>query len=449
MSYRDRRMFGRCRRMLAALLLTLLPVIQAQAQAQAPESAASAPQQANLEALKAAILRGDSAKYQCVYAHPKGEALAFEGLCPAKEREGRALTPENGDIVVVLKAPLYLAARKAMDNKPPQLSVNGVSMAGSARLTSVSQSGDSVRLGFSVTQVDTADARVFWSTTFQRVGFSQLTPLYVTLGWPDNPNYFQPDTSDGIPDGLFITSRTRLIAATLLGLLIIGGYVAALLKSDVFRIGAQLDTGERQAYSFARVQWGVWTTFALASAVFLWAVYGVFMPLSEQMLSLMGVSTLAATTSFFMDASKPSVPVKATNLWQDLLSGSTDATAQAHRFQALAVNLLLLVSTGWYVSKHLGYPIWDPTWLAMLGLSNAAQLVGKQAVEGPAETVVQTEPLPQATVPAGPPAGFAPPQTQPAAPAELPAATVPAGPLASFPQTLQQVLPPATLPPAP
>lgn len=422
-----------CRPVLAVLLLSaLLPFARAEMQAQAPAqmqaAAASAPQQPTPtptpEAIKTALLKGEHTTYECVYVHPKGEPLSFSALCPAKEREARTLTPENGDIVVVVHAPLYFAARTAMDGKPPQLSVNGVSMAGSAQLTGVYQSGDFVKLSFSITQVDVADARAFWSSTYQRVGFGQLTPMYVTLGWPENLNYFQSNLGDAIPDGLYITSRPRLAAATLLGLLIVGGFVWALKGADIFRIGPQLDTHERQAYSFGRVQWGLWTTFALASAVFLWAVYGVFLPLSEQMLSLVGVSTLAATTSLFMDASNPSVPQKSINLWQDLLSGSKDTTAQAHRFQALAVNVVLLVATGFYVFKHLGYPTLDPSWLAMLGLSNAAQLAGRQAMENSSNAVPQTEPLPLAIIPAGPVSSAAPPQIQQA----LPAAAIPPGP---------------------
>lgn len=444
-----------------ALVALLLPGFMqlTQAQATTPEKAVSDMQQPpsalSPEGVKAAMLRGESAKYECIYVHPKGEPLPFTGLCPdkdseeaSKDRKGRTLTPENGDIVVVLKAPLYVAALKAMNNKPPQLSLNGVSMAGSARLSGMWRSGDLVKLNFSVTQVNAADARAFWSTTYQRVGFGQVTPMYVTVGWVDNPNYFLPDGTDGTPDGLFITSRPRLVVAILLGLLIVAGFVWALKGSDIFRSGPKLDTGERQAYSFARVQWGVWTTFGLASAVFLWMVYGVFLPLSEQMLSLVGVSTLTATTSLFMDASNPSSPMKATNLWQDLLSGSKDATAQAHRFQALAVNVVLLVATAYYVFKHLGYPEFDPTWLAMLGLSNAAQLAGKQALENQYGAAAPVANLPQATVPGGPPAVTAllpsPLQQQ-----GLPPAAVPDGPAAGFPQPLQQALPPASVPDGP
>lgn len=442
-----------------ALVVVVLPGLMQLAQAQATtlEKAASEVQQPpsvlTPEGAKAAMLRGESVKYECVYVHPKGQPLPFSGLCPdkgsedaSKDRKGRTLTPENGDIVVVLKAPLYFAALKAMNNKPPQLSLNGMSMAGSALLSGTWQSGDLVKLNFSVTQVNATDARAFWSTTYQRVGFGQLTPMYVAVGWAENPNYFLPDGTDGTPDGLYIASRPRLAVAILLGLLIVGGFVWALKGSDIFRIGP-LYIGQRQAYSFARVQWGVWTTFSLASAVFLWMVYGVFLPLSEQMLSLAGVSTLAATTSFFMDASNPSAPVKTTNLWVDLLSGSKDTTAQAHRFQALAVNVVLLVATAYYVFKHLGYPEFDPTWLAMLGLSNAAQLAGKQALENHDGAAAPVEDLPAATVPGGPPSGAVPPTSQQQQ--RLPPAAMPDGPAAGFQRTLQQALPPACKPDGP
>lgn len=459
MSDKMRATLRHCGWTLVALLLPgLMQLAQAQAQATTPAKAASEVQQRpsalTPEGAKTAMLRGESVKYECVYVHPKGQPLTFSGLCPDKGSEeaskGRTLTPENGDIVVVLKAPLYFAALKAMNNKPPQLSLNGVSMAGSARLSGTWPSGDLVKLNFSVTQVNAADARAFWSTAYQRVGFGQLTPMYVAVGWADNPNYFLPDGIDGTPDGLYITSRPRLAFAILLGLLIVGGFVWALKGSDIFRIGPELNTGQRQAYSFARVQWGLWTTFCLASAVFLWMVYGVFLPLSEQMLFLAGVSTLAATTSFFMDASNLSAPVKSTNLWQDLLSGSKDTTAQAHRFQALAVNVVLLVATAYYVVKHLGYPEFDATWLAMLGLSNAAQLAGKQALETQGGTAAPVDNLPAATVPGGPPSGAVPSTSQQRQQQQrLPPTAMPHGPATGWQYTLQQAPPLAFLPDGP
>jgi len=387
----------------------------------------------SIDDVKASILRGDTKTYECAYVVPKGDK-EITPYCPVKDkspgaqpRTGKVLSPENGDVVVVIKAVDYFSALKAMDGKPPQLSLNGLNMAGSARQAGSSQDDSLIRLRFSVTQVDTQEARDFWSATYQRVGFGQLTPLYVSLGWPANPNYFRPDSDDGIPDILYVTSQWRLAVAAVLGLIVVGGYFWALKGSDIFRVGAKLDTGKRQAYSFARVQWGVWTTYAVASAVFLWTVYGFFPGLSETVLALAGVSTLAATTSFFMDSNNPTVPEKSVNFWVDMLSGSGDSTAQAHRFQALAVNAVMLVGAVYYVFDHLGYPRIDPTWLAMLGISDAGQLAGKQLLEG------QNAPsgdLPVATLPPAP-NGTAPPVGDPAP--DVPPAVLPAAPVGDAP----------------
>ncbi len=379
--------------------------------------------------VKDSIARGDTKPYECTYILPKG--LEPGGpFCPGPKvasaltaKGGSVLTPENGDIVVVINAADYFAALKAMDGKPPRLSLNGLDMAAGARQDGWDQDAKFVRLRFGVTQGDVKGARDFWSSIYQRVGFGALTPLHVALGWEDNPNYFRAETDDGLSDELFVTSRTRMAIAAILGLAIVGGFLWALKGSDIFRIGRRLDTGDRQAYSFSRVQWGLWTTFAVAAAVFLWAVYGIFLPLSPTVLQLVGVSTLAATTSFFMDSSNSPVPEKSVNFWVDLLSGSNDTTAQAHRFQALAVNTVLLVGAIYEVYQHLGYPNFDSTWLAMLGISDAGQLAGKQLLEK--QGTAQPGSLPVATLPPAP-TGTAPPP--PATPPALPPASLPPGP---------------------
>lgn len=403
--------------------------------------AAVAPKAPSAEEQKLAILRGETQPYECAYVHPQGAAVEMDFCTPLPPKSanqptpgagaasgvtgGHVLTPENGDIVVVIRADRYFPALRAMDGQPLQLSLNGVPMGASARQTGWAQNESYVQLNFSVSQVDTQEARSFWSTAYQRVGFGGMTPLYVTLGWPGNPNFFRPDTgSRGLADTLFVTSKPRMYGAGVLGLAIVAGLLWAMWGSDIFRIGPKLDSGQRQAFSFARVQWGAWTTFAVASAIYLWIVYGFLPALSGSVLALAGVSTLAATSSFFMDANNPPVAAPSRNLWLDLLSGSGDATAQAHRFQALAVNVALLAAAVYHVCLHLDYPVFDSTWLAMLGISDGAQLLGKQTLEKQGGAA-DAQDLPLATVPAGPPAGMAAPRQQ-----ALPPAAVPAGPAA-------------------
>jgi hypothetical protein len=388
--------------------------------------AAAASQAPTVEEQKLAIARGDTQPYECAYVQPRGGAVETDFCAPASRSSpgqatpgagpasgvagGHVLTPENGDIVVVIRADRYFPALKAMDGAPPQLSLNGVSMGASARQTGWAQNESLVQLNFSVSQVNSEAARAFWSTAYQRVGFRGMTPLYVTLGWPSNPNFFRPDTdSKGLADTLFVTSQLRMVGAGVLGLAIVAGLLWAMWGSDIFRTGPRLDTGKRQAFSFARVQWGAWTTFALSAAIYLWIIYGFLPALSGSVLALAGVSTLAATSSFFMDANNPPTPAPSKNLWMDLLTGDGDATAQAHRFQALAVNVALLAAAIYHVYQHLDYPVFDSTWLAMLGISDGAQLLGKQTLEKQGGAPGAQD-LPLATPPDGPPAGVTPPK---------------------------------------
>jgi hypothetical protein len=329
---------------------------------------------------------GDFKPYLCAFVVPRNDpykiAKDAKSFCP-ESLGAKVLVPDNGDVVVVVPAADYFAALQAVPvGQTLQLSLNGMPMAGSAVLDGKILSNTEARLNFRVTQVDTKDARDFWSTVFQQIGFHALTPLYLTIGWPGVPDYFRPPNVGGSADALLVTSIWNVAAAALLGVAVLGGFLWALLGSDVYRIGARLDTGKRQAFSFARVQWGLWTTFAVTSAIYLWIVYGTFPGLSGTVLALAGVSTLTATTSFFMDASNPPKPEASQGFWTDMLSGSGDSTAQAHRFQALVVNVVLLVAGCYFVLRHLGYPIFDSTWLGMLGVSDAGQLVGKQLLEG-------------------------------------------------------------------
>lgn len=66
--------------------------------------------------------------------------------------------------------------------------------------------------------------------------------------------------------------------------------------------------------------------------------------------------------------------------WYDLLTGF-DERKQLHRYQAVVVNILLLVVGIFHVQQQLSYPVFDPTWLIFLGISGTAYGVGKQVLE--------------------------------------------------------------------
>lgn len=422
-----------------------------------------------------ALQLGESKAFICAFVLERGGSVALRGekeksFCPVPV-EGKVLSPDEGSIVVVLHAADYVSAMTRQGGELPRLSLSGTGLDDAAVLAGRETSDTEVALTFRIVHTDTDSSRSIWSGIYQRNGFKALTPLKVTVGWRSVPDYFHSPGGEAVPGSLQLATDWRVAVAAVLGALVLGGFVVALLHSDMFRVGPMLkgegerqasssaepqpkvkgtgqaspDTGGvefllrqkpkgvRQAYSFARVQWGLWMTFAVAAAIYLWTVVGAFPALSGSVLQLAGVSTLAATTSFFMDASNPPASEPSTSLLVDLLSGSGDATAQAHRFQALVVNVVLLLAASYGVYEHLTYPVFDASWLTMLGLSDAGQLVGKQLLEkkagvneshkttgagndGSSVTNEPTKSLPIATLPKPPVIQVLPPPILPAAP---------------------------------
>ncbi len=101
------------------------------------------------------------------------------------------------------------------------------------------------------------------------------------------------------------------------------------------------------------------------------------------MLGLVAVSTLTAGASFIVDQGNGPTTNYSHGFFSDLMTGP-DMVQQAHRYQAIVINLLLLVVGILYVFQHLAFPTFDKTWLEMLGISGIAQAAGKQILEKPA-----------------------------------------------------------------
>jgi hypothetical protein len=317
------------------------------------------------------------------------DTAAAQGASFCTPRQHAAtLVPDEADVVVIFDAAQFSTALK---NKPPTqpwlLSLNGKPMGDSALVDAQISRGKEVLLRFRITAGSSPDSVAFWTSAYQRTGFHEDEPLLIEVGWHDDPEYFRPPekvlnpTADHQQDKLLVASSGSLALAFLAGLFVLASFAWTMVATDLFRIGATPpNSRKRLAYSFARVQWGTWTCFAVIAALYLWAVYGSFPELTGSVFALAAVSTLTATTSFFMDANTQPVSAPSAGLLHDLLSGNND-DMQAHRFQALIVNGLLLLAGIVFVGRHLSYPVFPDTWLAMLGISNAAALAGKQLLE--------------------------------------------------------------------
>ncbi len=331
------------------------------------------------------------------------------------------LTPDGSEVVVVLTTPDYLVAKAV---RPPtqvwQLRLNGLALSDGVDPVRPQEFATATELRFRVHPATTADGQRFWSEVFQENRFNLSQPIAIEVGWPSNPEYLRPPENLPPPEAEnpYATPIDRIKVAPASRYATAGGCIlAALLMlvvamkfSDVFRVGSAPSPAlvgpplpvvpqqglrrwmsaawhrlrmPRQAYSLAKVQWGMWMTFAVTGAFFLWAVFGTTPVLTGSLVGLTAISTLSATTSLFVDAAQtpPPPPAPSVNLWTDLLSGGTSDALQAHRFQAVMVNFMLLVMGVAWIVNQLSFPVFDAGWLALLGISNAAQLAVKAGVE--------------------------------------------------------------------
>ena len=141
----------------------------------------------------------------------------------------------------------------------------------------------------------------------------------------------------------------------------------------------------RASYSLARVQMAVWFAFAIAGGLFLWIIYGQLRRIDGSLLALLMISVGTSGISLGVDRNAGGRSyTRSRGLFLDLVTGF-DNSQQVHRYQAVVVNLLLLFVGISHVLQQLTYPIFDATWLALLGVSGAALGLGKQVLEQPAE----------------------------------------------------------------
>lgn len=137
----------------------------------------------------------------------------------------------------------------------------------------------------------------------------------------------------------------------------------------------------RLPFSLARVQWGSWIMFSTTVAVFLWLVYARFPVLEGSVLGLVGVSTLTAGASLIIEnGSDKKNTAYSKGFFYDIMTDA-DGVQQAHRYQAIVVNILLFAVGLLYVWQHLAYPTFDNSWLELLGISGLAQAAGKGTLE--------------------------------------------------------------------
>lgn len=135
------------------------------------------------------------------------------------------------------------------------------------------------------------------------------------------------------------------------------------------------------SFSLSRTQLALWFTFTITSALFLWLIYGDLRRIDGSLLTLLGISGTTSIVSWVSDRGAEGRPfLRSQGFWADLITGF-DEKKQMHRYQAVVVNLLLLVIGVFHVIQQLSYPVFDSTWLGLLGLSGALYSGGKETLE--------------------------------------------------------------------
>lgn len=157
-------------------------------------------------------------------------------------------------------------------------------------------------------------------------------------------------------------------------------------KTPAAVIGLALRTGDwplvRGTYSLSRTQLALWFTFTVATALFLWLVYGELAKIDNSLLLLLGISGGTAAVAWAADRNAGGRRYQPSEgFWADLVTGFDHENSQLHRYQAVVVNLLLLTVGIHHVAQQLTYPVFDETWLIFLGVSGATYGAGKHILE--------------------------------------------------------------------
>jgi hypothetical protein len=179
-------------------------------------------------------------------------------------------------------------------------------------------------------------------------------------------------------------------AAVLLvwGLLIYLARYSALLR-DPAGSGTPL---ENRTFSLAKTQMAWWFAIIFAAVVFLWLVTGEIPALSGQALALLGISSATTVASVGISPEHTMASGHKDVFFHDLMSDANGVTIQ--RFQMLVMTIALGIMFLFRVATRLTMPEFDPSLLALLGIS-AGTYLGLKIPENqgaPAKAAVVEDP---------------------------------------------------------
>ena len=159
-----------------------------------------------------------------------------------------------------------------------------------------------------------------------------------------------------------------LAAALWLALLYLGRN-SGMLRDD----GNQGTTLQHRTYSLGRVQMAWWFGIVMGSYIFLWMMSQDIPALGSQALLLMGISGATGLTSVGLNAGmQKQLPIASGKFFEDLLTDAYGITL--HRFQMLAVTLILGTMFIIHVATTLTMPEFDGSLLALMGIAGGTYL---------------------------------------------------------------------------
>lgn len=197
---------------------------------------------------------------------------------------------------------------------------------------------------------------------------------------------------------LLIASPAFIAIGVSLSLLLLISLVLLGRNSGMLRdAGNQGDTLQHRTYSLGLVQMAWWFGIVMGSYIFLWTITKGIPPLSSQALLLMGISGATGLTSVGLNAGmKKELPVGIKGEFlEDLLTDANGVTL--HRFQMLAMTVILGVMFIIHVATTLTMPEFDGSLLALMGIAGGTYVGFKipEKLVNPASPPATDPPAPQ------------------------------------------------------
>jgi hypothetical protein len=225
----------------------------------------------------------------------------------------------------------------------------------------------------------------------------------INSGFQRELKYTVIQPADSANAQILSSGKLKLLIANLDIGLVGAGMVAALWialaylgkKSGMLRDnGNQGYTLQHRTYSLGRVQMAWWFGIVMGSYIFLWMISQEIPTLSSQALLLMGISGATGLTSAGLNAGmQKQLPVSGGKFFEDLLTDAYGVTL--HRFQMLAVTIILGVMFIIHVANTLSMPEFDGSLLALMGIAGGTYVGFKIP-----ETQVDASNSPAAATPA-------------------------------------------------